>query len=194
MLGTFNRTQTEIERLFESSINAQKCIWRMGYRYRKDVCSRYAMAYAREDLKALRKCVELSKNFPVVKIDESVERSIKTTTGEVIKCRLVFSCNLPLKPVTTQRVKGKNGKEYDLKSQTPLPTKEALGAIKSHGKRFDKLALWWVPNEIVAEEVKELDPIIVGKISTHYHGDICFELHRWIDENFEASYWNKEAY
>jgi hypothetical protein len=101
---------------------------------------------------------------------------------------------LPLKTVTTKRVKGKNGNDYELKANTPLPTREGLTAIKLHKDKFDKLALWWVPNEITVEEFKELDPILVGKIETKFHGNICFELCRWVDDNFEAEYWSKEAY
>lgn len=194
MLGTIIKTTTEIESKYQKSCDITKLLRQIGNEGRENLGIGYKLSYQFRDRKALKRCVDLAKQFRIVKIDESVERMVRTKTGETIKARLVFSCNLPLKPVTTQRVSGKNGKDYELKAQTPLPTKESLGAIKEHGHRFDKLALWWVPNEITVDEVKELDPILVGKIETKFHGDICFELHRWVDENFEAEYWSKEGY
>lgn len=194
MLGTKLLEQNLSEIRYQKSCEITKLLRQMGYWHRKRICSSYELKYHREDRRKLKYCVELSKQFRSVAIDEKIERRIKTTGGEVITCPLVFSANLPLKNITTKRVKGKNGKEYELKTRTPLPTKEALDAIKYHKHRFEQLALWWVPNEITVDEVKELDPILVGKIETRLYGNICFELHRWVDENFEAEYWAKEGY
>ena len=194
MLGTMILENSVTEKRHQKACEITKLLRSMGLAYRKRFVSSHERRYHGEDRRKLEICVELSKIFRVVKIDESLERKIKTKTGETIVAPLVFSCNLPLKTITTRRVKGKNGNEYELKAQTPLPTKEALEAIKTHKDKFEKLALWWVPNEIMVEEIKELDPILVGKIETRMYGDICFELHRWVDENFEASYWSKEGY
>jgi hypothetical protein len=194
MLGTQILDSSLIERRYTKACEVTKLIWGMGKEHRKKYCDRYEMRYLHKERTQLKKCVELSKQFRIVTLDKTVERRIKTRTGEVIICPLVFSADLPLKGVTTLQVTGKNGKTYEVKANTPLPTKESLEAIRAHKHRFDSLALWWVPNEIVVEEVKELDPILVGKIATRMYGSVGFELHRWIDENTEAEYWAKEAY
>ncbi len=195
MLGTRIHESSFIEEKYKKSCETTKLLRAMGHFYRNQTgCSYNTKRYQWKDRQALKKCVELSKQFRIVSLDDSVKRMLKTRDGNCIKARLVFSCNLPLKTITTHRVKGENGKEYEVKAQTPLPTKECLQAIREHKGKFDQLALWWVPNEITIDEVKELDPILVGKIETNFHGSICFELHRWVDENFEAEYWNKEAY
>ncbi len=194
MLGTIVKPASGIETKYLKSCEVTSLLRKMGRFNRHNVGIGYELSYHHQDRIALKRCVELAKQFKIVSIDETVERKIKTKEGDIIVCSLVFSCNLPLKTITTKRVKGKNGKDYELKSNTPLPTKEGLEAIREHRNKFDKLGLWWVPNEITVEEIKEYDPILVGKIETKFHGSICFELHRWVDENFEAEYWSKEGY
>lgn len=194
MLGTLVKEKTAIEKKYEKSCEVVTLLRKMGNEHRGYLRSKYAIREIIKDRKQLKRCVELAKEFKIVEIDKTCERRIKTKTGEVITCQLVFSVNLPLHTVTTKRVKGKNGNEYELKTQTPLPTKEVLNAIKIHRGKFDKVALWWVPNEIICDEVKDLDPMLVGSIRTNNHGDIHFELVRWIDENYEAEYWTKEGY
>lgn len=195
MLGTINKIETGIEAKYQKSCEVSFLLRKLGLQYRKNnlrIC--YETKRQLKDRKALRRCVELSKQFKIVEIDKTVKRKLQTDTGEIIKCELVFSCNLPLKTITKKRVKGENGKEYELKTQTPLPTSEVLKSIKNYKHLFDDLAIWWVPNQILIEEIKETDPILVGKVKTEFHDSICFELCRWVDENFEAEYWNKEGY
>jgi hypothetical protein len=195
MLGTIEKVRSGIEVKYQKSCEVSMLLRHLGLQYRKyNLDVSYKTKYQISDRKALKRCVELSKQFKIVEIDETVKRKLRTKTGEVIQCELVFSCNLPLKTVVTKQVQGNDGKDYVLKTQTPLPTSEVLRSIKSYKNLFDNIAIWWVPNDILIEEVKELDPILVGKVETKFHGNICFELCRWVDENFEAEYWTKEGY
>ena len=195
MLGTSILEVSLSEIRHQKACTFTRLLRQMGKDYRKKHCGYSVLKYHAKDRRALERCLELSKSFRLVKIDESFKAKLKTPDGSTIIAPLVFSVNLPVKSITKRRVSGQNGKDYELKAQTPLPTKEGLEAIRTHKNKFDKLALWWVPNDIVIEEVaKEVDPIIVGKIETSMYGDICFELHRWVDDNFEAEYWAREAY
>ena len=194
MIGTIIKPVTEIERRYIKSCEMTSLLRKMGLKHRHHFSISYQLDYQHQDRLALKRCVELAKEFKIVSLDKDVKRKIKTATGEIITCSLVFSATLPLKTISTTKVRGANNKQYELKVNTPLPTKEGLEAMKKHRDKFDKLALWWVPNEIVCEEIKESDPILVGVIETQFHEEVCFELCRWIDENFEAEYWSKEAY
>jgi hypothetical protein len=76
----------------------------------------------------------------------------------------------------------------------PPPPAEAIEQLRRHGSRFDYTEVWWAPKDIMVAPPPSPDPIVVGAIDTTYLGTFYFELHRWIDEGYEDSYWAKEGY
>src|SRR5438105_4754850 len=110
--------------------------------------------------KSLRRCRDLAKEFHVVSRDESIKRQAKGTNGFTVEVPLVFSTNLPAKPFLHFNAQDETGYSVRVTAQTPFPTTRVAKAIKQHGKRFDHLEVWWVPNEVLIEPLPLPDPIL----------------------------------
>jgi hypothetical protein len=149
-------------------------------------------------IRALQRCVQLSAEFKIVERDETAIRKIKVKadnqygTDSVADVPLVFHTRLPAK-IKTKLDFRCGDKRFTAEAVTPMPTTEALDAIRKHGKRFDRVELWWVPNDLLVERI-EPDPIIVGVVEVPGNRAMHFELHRWIDESVEVGWWSREGY
>jgi len=147
----------------------------------------------------------LSKEFRLVKIDESAVRTLLTKSGREVKIPLVFRTALPAKAVVTHRVKpvAETNSPYnspylshlEVKARVPVPTPEALEALNTHRQKFDRMEVWWIPKDLkVVEVIKKPDPMIVGVAQVDGKLEYFFEVYRWIDETVEDAYWAKEGY
>jgi hypothetical protein len=144
-------------------------------------------AYVRQ----LRRCETLSREFREVQRDESCTRRVKCDRME-LDAPLLFHARIPMKRFTEISFSiGSN--RYSAKARSPMPTIEAIEAIREHGNRFDSLEVWWVPNDVLVERIPDPDPILVGVITTA-RDNYYYELHRWIDEDVELGWWSKEGY
>jgi hypothetical protein len=156
------------------------------------------------EIDKLQKCAVLAKEFKVVKRDpQPVKRKgfVANRNSFVnghpvmseyeIACPLAWSCKLPAPRVSSMRetIHG-----LELESRVPPPPPAAVEQLRKHAKKFDRTEVWWVPKDILVVRPVSPDPIVVGVITTSTLGDFCFELHRWIDEDYEDSYWSKEGY
>lgn len=171
---------------------------------RKHMSQTYGNGLAELDItvtiRQMRRCAELERQFRVVSLDSSIKRLVQVTDiyGRFvvnIEVPLVWSARLPL--AKTVEMKGRptgSINEYRCKAVTPMPTIEAIRALKEHGHLFDWHEVWWVPNEVLVEKLPDPDPILVGGIKIHNDQTYYFELHRWIDENVELGWWSKEGY
>lgn len=144
------------------------------------------------DIRALRRAHLLSKQFKQVKIDKTVTRLVNGTRHQ-IKIPLVFQAELPIKVIHQFHVTI-DRETYQVSCKAPMPTNEAISALKEHGSKFDHTEVWWVPNDVLVERIPDPDPIVVGCIKLHRADHVYFELHRWTDESVETAYWAKEGY
>ena len=204
MIGTITTTAKPQE-LLSSAYAARDAMRAIGWRGRKQLGKfMYASTrtYAESSAKTIRsleRAVSLSAIFPVVELDSSATRIIRTDKKERyaetadIEVPLVFTTLLPASIKTT--IKFTVGKQdYEASATTPMPTTEALAAIRQHKDKFDALQLWWVPNDILVEAIPDPDPMVVGVIEVPGNPSFFFELHRWIDESVEAGWWTREGY
>ncbi len=137
----------------------------------------------------LERCVELEKQFNVVKRDLGVLRPCTSSKGNIFMIPLVFGVKLP---ATVYAVHEQDNAKF--RARVPRPTPEASDALREHGGKFDHMELWWVPRDILVEEIPDHDPILVGAIDIPRIGTRFFELHRWIDETVEDGWWKSEGY
>jgi hypothetical protein len=154
------------------------------------------------EIDTLKRCDALAKEFKVVRRDQTpVNRKIRLPMRDSwnrgtdkfqewdFSAPLAWAVKLPSK------------KEFEMQSGgllvralVPPPPVEAVEQLKKHGKKFDRTEVWWVPKDILVLRPPSPDPIVVGIVGTQTLGEFCFELHRWIDEDYENSYWAKEGY
>lgn len=198
MLGTLSIPATAISKLLAVSEEALRARRAMSPAVRKHLKSVHKRdktkeVYHPDAIRFLRRAAALSEQFPVVQFDDTAKRKMKVRHSTTIEAPLLFYAQLPLKPTTTIRHYESNY-GYNLTSRTPQPTKKAIKALKDHGKKFDRLQLWWVPNDVLVEKIPDPDPILVGIIDMDKYGSYSFELARWVDESVEAGYWAKEGY
>jgi hypothetical protein len=210
MLGTKTLTGVLeiIDSLIDDCLTALQCKRAMGMRARKYARWSEGIAFNRTDkqkgvssrslakeIRLRRRCLELAKQFPVVKLDATVKRYVKTSCGGKIEAPLVFHTRLPAKPIMLQEVVY-SGYRYNVSAKVPHPPEQAIQAIKEHGQKFDWLEVWWVPSDVLVEKIPDPDPILVGAVKHPYADQAMyhFELHRWIDESVELGYWSKEGY
>jgi hypothetical protein len=147
-------------------------------------------------IRALQRCVSLAPMFPTVERDETCVRKVSVSEryeNVEIEIPLIFWAKLPAKIHTAQTIR-RNDKSYSVKAVTPMPTPEALAAIRTHASKFDHVELWWVPNDVLVERIPDPDPIVVGVVEIPDGSRFCFELHRWIDESVEVGWWAREGY
>lgn len=142
----------------------------------------------------LKRCDALAREFKVVKRDDSLVRR-KVFFGqdrrqEMLDVPLVWSATLPAP--RTSKYRSQHG--HDLSSRVPPPPPEAVEQLRLHRAKFERTEVWWVPRDIMVEKPPAPDPIVVGAVQTNTQGTFYFELHRWIDEDYEDSYWAKEGY
>lgn len=141
---------------------------------------------------AIDRCLKLKGQFKVVKRDISVLRRIPVgekvaRNRQYLEVPLVWRSVLPVKAVKVRTFEG-----HTIKAKVPHPTAQAVKQIEKHGEKFDKMEIWWVPNDLVAKKIP--DPVLVGRIDLPNIGRVYFELHRWVDETSESAYWSKEGY
>ena len=129
------------------------------------------------------KVMAISEKFPIVEIDTTLTKKMKANNGNIVEMPLLFHTNLPANKTTSIFVNDK----FTITSDTPYPTTKTIELLKTHKNDFDGFELWWVPKDIIMEEVKP-DPILVGYINYKYLGKTYFELTRWIDESTEEIY------
>jgi hypothetical protein len=154
------------------------------------------------EIDILKKCEALSREFNVVKRDETpVKRKVKlrqvdpwgrsadTFQEWEFTAPLAWAVQLPAKKEFRMRDGGNS-----VSALVPPPPPAAIEQLKKHAKKFDRTEVWWVPKDILVTRPVSPDPIIVGIVATHTLGAFCFELHRWIDEDYEDSYWAREGY
>ncbi len=208
MLGTLIKPKSIIEKRLESTYSAVEHMRALGYngrKYVKSFISNSSYSYDNripiaQTIRSLQKCKDLSNEFNIVERDESVKKKILTkskdrysSTDIILEIPLIFYTQLPAKIHTILQF-DINNITYSAKAITPMPTNEALAQIRKHGKRFNHLELWWVPNDVLVEKIPDPDPIVVGVIKLPDDTSFNFELHRWVDESVEAEYWTKEGY
>lgn len=207
MLGTLEHTGTIARRLAdaESALMGYRAI---PQRARKELQRHMSQKYGNgqselvitETIRGLRRCSDLERQFRVVSLDTSVKRLVPGTDSYGrfvvnIEVPLVWSARLPLAKVVELKGRQTNStNEYRCKANTPMPTMEAIQALKKHGHLFEWHEVWWVPNEVLVEKLPDPDPILVGGVKIHNDQTYYFELHRWIDENVELGWWSKEGY
>ncbi len=160
---------------------------------------------------AYSRCLALQKDFTVVEIDKEAKRKVnkpdsyswrqrklkaeregKKIEPETIDVPLIWSRKLP---ISKGRVEKRIG-SHRVSTLVPNPTSKAIEQIKEHGKKFDHLEVWWVPNKfnIKAEPPPVRDPILVGVVIVPNDKTYYFELTRWIDESVEDGWWAGEGY
>ena len=142
----------------------------------------------------LQRCAELERKFPLVEFDNAVTRKVKIGSSEkTVECQIVWHTKLPAKPFTKLIVRS-DGNKYECTAKTPAPTAAAKAAMDAHGHEFDHLELWWVPKDIMVQEIPKPDPILIGAVQYRKDKFYYFELHRWIDESVENAWWSREGY
>lgn len=206
MIGTIERPGIAVKALSAamSAVDYMRAVGFRGRRAMRQFLSngeRHNSVYRRgsaRTIRALQRCVQFSAEFKIVDRDESAIRRINVKADDqyrsdsIADVPLVFHARLPAKIKTRLQFKCGN-KHFTADATTPMPTTEALDAIRKHGKRFDHVELWWVPNDLLVERV-EPDPIIVGVVEVPGNRAMHFELHRWIDESVEVGWWAREGY
>jgi hypothetical protein len=203
MIGTISTTGKP-QKLLSAAYAARDAMRAIGWVGRKQVKlfvdgnGRYGKPIAKT-VRQLERAVAWSAQFPMVEFDESCTRLISVKTNEhyssdaQVEAPLLFRTRLPAS--TKTKMTFRSGEtDYSAIAITPMPTMEAIQAIRQHGKKFDELQLWWVPHDILGEKIPDPDPMVVGVIHVPGHPDFFFELHRWIDETVEASWWTREGY
>lgn len=192
-------TSVATKRLHEETeaVRALRSLGRTTRRILKEYGLTDVKGYGRDDcrakrIRALRRCESLATMFREVQRDESVKRKVKIDSRLSLEAPLIFHASIPASRITTIEFYIER-QHYSAKALTPMPTIEALDAIRQHQHLFDDVEVWWVPNDILIEKVPDPDPIVVGVIRV---GDdrFYYELHRWVDEDHELSWWSKEAY
>jgi hypothetical protein len=151
-----------------------------------------------ETIRVLQRCLELEKEFRVVRRDETCIRKVKVVNERFqVDVPLIFVSQIPAKSMVsfTKRIR-RDHMEFDVKisSQVPVPPQEALSLLSRHKAKFDYTEVWWVPNDILVEKLPDPDPIIVGAIRFPQDKRAYFEIYRWVDTTVESEYWSKEAY
>jgi len=203
MLGTVMVTETWYEQELDRMRVGLQGLHAMGRVGRQTLGIKTRDAIPKGRLSTLRRCRDLANDFKPIKRDESVKRQVKVTGGfsrqdHSVMLPLVWWAQLPAEP-TTRRSKTIGGNRYNMSARTPVPTPEAMDAVRAHRDRFDHCEVWWVPQEVLVEPIPEPDPVVVGAITvpargSGRHADHYFELYRWIDETVEDAYWFREAY
>lgn len=180
--------QDEIDALLalRSAGNRIRRVWKTEYK------GRHGWSRAQR-IRALRRCEELSRRFREVQRDETVTRRMQAKgSRESVDIPLIFHTSLPLKRETTITVyRGRD--TYSATARSPMPTVEALDAMREHKHLFDYLEIWWVPNDVLVEKLPDPDPILVGAVQVE-NQRFYYELSRWVDEDAELGWWSKEAY
>lgn len=154
-------------------------------------------------IRALRECAKLARKFKVVTLDETATRSRHSTCRNIhgytytveFKHPLIWTAKLPCSDRMEMMVFADGrGDSLKLTAKTPPPPPEALKAMKLHGKKFDHLEVWWVPNDVLVEKMPDPDPLLVGVKKVEGYDPFYFELHRWVDETVESGWWSREGY
>lgn len=197
MLGVITHTASPAAQQLIDETNALLALRLAGRRVRKvwhtEYKSRHSKWSRANRIRSLRRCEELSRQFREVQRDETVTRQMKVArSNNVVDIPLIFHTGLPVKRETTITVyKGRDS--YSATARSPMPTVEAIEAMRAHKHLFDHLEVWWVPNDVLVEKLPDPDPILVGAVRVDDE-KFYYELHRWIDEDAELGWWSKEAY
>lgn len=203
MIGTIERNGAIQVRL-SSAMAAVDYLRVLGWRGRKEIRelvhgyrnSHHRSPACAKTIRHLKRAAALSGSFKVVERDETVMRRVTAKSGYTTKqvnVPLLFHTRLPAKIMTTIEV-SVDRETFRATAVTPMPTTEALSAMRQHRKKFDWVELWWVPNDVLVEKIPDPDPIVVGAVKVAGGEVFYFELHRWIDETVEAGWWTKEGY
>jgi hypothetical protein len=195
MEGTIAVPQDKTEQMYKELLEVEKTVSSLGPEAQKWFAEANCLQW--ENIKTafegVKKAMELGKQFRRVERDDAVTREVKNGNGIKVEVPLVFHAKLPLaRKIEFNRSVGAN--RYKFSTKMPNPTPEAIAALRQHSGKFDHTELWWVPNEILVEKLPDPDPMLVGAIKIGEKKHLYFELHRWIDESVEATYWAKEGY
>lgn len=198
MIGTRPIPKTRIESIHATLVQAQ-AIMKNEYLGREVFKSfGFDVEAVTGALKSIDRVFELSEQFPPIMRDPEIRRKVQSKSrfgdSPIVEIPLVFYAELPAQNITRQLVFAMNGGQVQVSAVTPVPTEKALQMIKEHKSKFDKLEIWWVPNDILVEKLPDPDPVLVGRIDVKHVGSIYFELCRWVDESVESGYWSREGY
>lgn len=158
-------------------------------------------------LSFLERCAALACKYNVVTYDSSALRKMTSVASKGsrkthILGPLVFRRRLPIPRsekmtvIEVQYPLGPSSHKYKVSAVTPVLPEEAEALVVEARKDFDYLEVWWVPNDVFVEAIREPDPIVVGVVNHPFadRAPATFSIFKWVDTVVESAYWSAEAY
>lgn len=151
-----------------------------------------------EAARRLKECAILEDVFGFNLVELDSKAMIRA--NHKIPIPLIWTVTLPIKSAKVTQTISHDGRDYKVTTLVPPPPDKAVDLYKEHKDKFDRMELWWVPNQVSVQAVPEPkpivrpDPMLVGVKVIPGLANRYFNLFRWIDETYESGWWAREAY